>query len=249
MICQSNLDCKIIIPARFNSSRFKGKPLQPILGVPMIKRVWDQCIQSIPEEDVFVATDSNKIKDYCVEEGMQSIMTSQNCLTGTDRVYEASKEIDADIYINVQGDEPLIDPNDIKELMLKSTENPDAIFNAMSEIKTEEDFRSTSVPKVVCDLDNNLLFMSRSPIPINKSNNFVKAYKQVCIYAFPKKSLELFATISEKTPIENIEDIEILRFLEMGIPIKMVKVSHSSIAVDYPDDIEKVENALRGHQE
>ena len=247
MTHQSNLDCKIIIPARYQSSRFEGKPLAPIHGIPMIKRVWSQCAKAINEENVYVATDSNRINDFCAAEGIRSIMTSKNCLTGTDRVFEASQKIDADLYINVQGDEPLIDPLDIKKVIAESIENPGEVINAMAKISDENDFRSSGVPKVVCDTKQNLLFMSRAPIPTNKNNDFVDAYKQVCIYAFTKQSLELFAEHPTKTPIENIEDIEILRFLEMGIKVKMIEVSQSSIAVDYPKDIEKVENALRGH--
>lgn len=247
MIHQSNLDCKIIIPARYQSSRFEGKPLAPIHGIPMIKRVWSQCAKAINEENVYVATDSNRINDFCAAEGIRSIMTSKNCLTGTDRVFEASQKIDADLYINVQGDEPLIDPLDIKKVIAESIENPGEVINAMAKISDENDFRSSGVPKVICDTKQNLLFMSRAPIPTNKNNDFVDAYKQVCIYAFTKQSLELFAEHTTKTPIENIEDIEILRFLEMGIKVKMIEVSQSSIAVDYPKDIERVENALRGH--
>ena len=247
MTHQSNLDCKIIIPARYQSSRFEGKPLAPILGIPMIKRVWTQCIKAINEENVYVATDSNRINDFCSAEGIRSIMTSEACLTGTDRVFEASQVIDADLYINVQGDEPLIDPLDIRKVIAESMKNPNEIINAMAEISDESDFRSSGVPKVICDTKGNLLYMSRASIPTNKNNDYVKAYKQVCIYAFPKHALESFASNTEKTPIESIEDIEILRFLEMGIKVKMIEVSQSSIAVDYPEDIQKVENALRGH--
>tara|TARA_B100001142_G_scaffold141577_1_gene142807 strand:+ start:8709 stop:9458 length:750 start_codon:yes stop_codon:yes gene_type:complete len=247
MTHQSNLDCKIIIPARYQSSRFEGKPLAPILGIPMIKRVWTQCIKAINEENVYVATDSNRINDFCSTEGIRSIMTSEACLTGTDRVFEASQVIDADLYINVQGDEPLIDPLDIRKVITESMKNPNEIINAMAEISDESDFRSSGVPKVICDTKGNLLYMSRASIPTNKNNDYVKAYKQVCIYAFPKHALKSFASNTEKTPIESIEDIEILRFLEMGIKVKMIEVSQSSIAVDYPEDILKVENALRGH--
>jgi len=247
MTLQSNLDCKIIIPARYKSSRFEGKPLAQILNVPMIKRVWLQCIQVVQEDNVFVATDSNKIKDYCSSEGIKSIMTSETCLTGTDRVFEASNKLDADLYINVQGDEPLIDPLDIQKVIDESLKNPDDVINAMSEISDERDFRNPGVPKVIFDSNKDLLFMSRAPIPTNKNKEFLKAYKQVCIYAFPSHALESFAANTEKTPIESIEDIEILRFLEMGIRVKMIEVSQSSIAVDYPEDIEKVENVLQGN--
>ena len=244
----SNIDCKVIIPARFQSSRFPGKPLTPILGVPMIKRVWDQCAKATSNENIFVATDSDKILNYCTDNNIQVLITSENCLTGTDRIYEASLQIDADIYINVQGDEPLIDPDDIRKIISISKSAPEIILNGMCKITSEVDFRSTAIPKVVTDLNNKLLYMSRAPIPLSKNNEFLSAYKQVCIYAFPKDALVRFAEESKKTPIEDIEDIEILRFLEIGIPVTMVQVSQSSIAVDYPEDVKKVENVLQGNQ-
>jgi 3-deoxy-manno-octulosonate cytidylyltransferase (CMP-KDO synthetase) len=249
MIHQSDIDCKIIIPARYESSRFEGKPLEQILGVPMIKRVWLQCIKAISKKDVYIATDDQRILSYCLGEGMQAVLTSKNCLTGTDRIYEASKKIKADIYINVQGDEPLINPDDIQKVITVSKQNPQVIYNAMCKISSEVDFRSTAIPKVVSDLDDNLLYMSRAAIPTSKDNEFKNAFRQICIYAFPKKLLGEFAKKACKTPIENIEDIEILRFLEMGIPVKMIEVSESSIAVDYPEDIERVEYAIQRNQE
>jgi 3-deoxy-manno-octulosonate cytidylyltransferase (CMP-KDO synthetase) len=238
------LKYKIIIPARYESSRFPGKPLAMIDGIPMIRRVWKKCIEVLPVEDVLIATDSENIYDFCINNSMEVIMTPY-CMTGTDRVYQASLGLDADIFINVQGDEPLIDPNDIKTIIDYSKKNPDFVVNAMCELSSQREFNSISIPKVVVNLKGELMYMSRSPIPITKEKKMVKSYKQVCIYAFPKKHLKSFAGQSKKTPVECIEDIEIIRFLEMGETVKMVEVSQSSIAVDYPEDIRRVENALR----
>lgn len=234
---------KIIIPARYESSRFPGKPLAKIHGIPMIKRVWLKCIEVLSEKDVFIATDSKVIYDYCNENSINVIMTPK-CLTGSDRVYQASLKIPADIYINVQGDEPLISPQDIESVISFSRKSPDSVINAMCLITELEDFNSAAIPKVVVNMNNNLLYMSRASIPLTKNKTMVRAYKQVCIYAFPKNALEKFAAQTDKTPLESIEDIEILRFLEMSIPVKMLEVSSSSIAVDYPQDIERVENEL-----
>ena len=234
----------VIIPARLKSTRFPEKPLAKIFGKPMIELVWSRCIKAIDKSCVYVATDSNKIKNFCETKDIKCIITSKNCLTGTDRVYEANKIIKADIVINVQGDEPLISPLDIKKIINLSKKSPDKILNAMCEINHEKDFRNLSIPKVVFSKKNQLIYMSRSPIPQNKKDNFEKAWKQVCIYAIPKKPLKDFY-LSKKTPIEKIEDIEILRFLELGYQVKMIKVSESSIAVDFPNDIKKVENAIR----
>jgi 3-deoxy-manno-octulosonate cytidylyltransferase (CMP-KDO synthetase) len=240
-----NIDTAIIIPARYQSSRFPGKPLIDILGRSMIHRVWEQCKEVLPSTNIFVATDSEKIADHCSKNNIQALLTSSECLTGTDRVYEASKQIQAETIINVQGDEPLIDPEDIKKVIEEAKKYPSQIINAMCPILEEKDFRSINIPKVVFRKDFQLLYMSRAPIPIDKINSFSKAWKQVCIYAFPKIALQDFARESFKTPLEFLEDIEILRFLELGYDIKMIEVSTSSIAVDVPDDIARVERAIR----
>ena len=128
-----------------------------------------------------------------------------------------------------------------------SINEPEITFNAMCQINEEADFRNPNIPKVVTQKDGRLLYMSRAPIPTNKKLEFKKAMKQVCIYAFPKSTLKKFAAQTTKTPIESIEDIEILRFLEIGVPVKMVEVSRSSISVDYPEDVKRVENALNSN--
>jgi len=242
-----NIKIAIVIPAREKSTRFPGKPLANILGQPMILHVWEKCIQALDKQNVFIATDSDKIKNVCLGYGMNVIMTNESCLTGTDRVYEASLKIDADILINVQGDEPLISPDDIKLIIDKAKLNPTKIINAMTKITSEKEFFSNSVPKVIFNQKSNLLYMSRAGIPSNKKHSFIFGYKQVCIYAFPKDSLELFYKYGKKTTFEEVEDIEILRFLELGYSIEMVKVSEASIAVDFPQDIKKVEKILKGY--
>ena len=240
-----SIDTAIIIPARYQSSRFPGKPLIDILGKSMIRRVWEQCKEVLPSAKIFVATDSEKIADHCSKNNMQVLITSSDCLTGTDRVHEASKQIQADTIINVQGDEPLINPEDIKKVVEEAKKYPSQIINAMCPILEEKDFRSINVPKVVFRNDLQLLYMSRAPIPIDKINSFSKAWKQVCIYAFPKIALQDFAREATKTPLEFLEDIEILRLLELGYDIKMIEVSTSSIAVDVPYDVKRVEREIR----
>ena len=235
------MDTAIIIPARYKSSRFPGKPLIDILGKSMIFRVWEQCSEAIPSNNIFVATDSEEISSHCLKRNIQVISTSSNCLTGTDRVYEASLKINANTIINVQGDEPLINPDDITKVINESKKFPNKIINAMCKIEQDIDFRSINIPKVVARKDGNLLYMSRAPIPMDKLNSFSKAWKQVCIYAYPKEVLKSFANEPKKTPLEFLEDIEILRFLELGYEIKMLEVPASSIAIDVPSDVERVE--------
>ena len=232
----------VIIPARYKSSRFPGKPLVMINGIPLIRRVWDICIAAVPKDQVFVATDDARIEKYCIDNNINVLITSESCLTGTDRVYEASLQVNAESYINVQGDEPTLNPRDIS-LVISHATNADVV-NAMCPIANEYDYKNPNVPKVVTRLDGRLLYMSRAGIPSNKSSEFVAGMKQVCIYAFSKKALHDFYHTRAKTPLEGVEDIEILRFLELGYDVNMIRVSSSSLAVDVQDDILKVEEYL-----
>jgi len=240
---KSSLKVVLIIPARYQSSRLPGKPLINICGQSMIKRTYDRCTLALESENIFVATDDDRIINHCKDHHINVLKTSSACKTGTDRVYEASKQIKADIYINVQGDEPIINPEDIKTVIQASKDNPDKIINAMSPIN-EVDFNNPTIPKIVTRLDGRLLYASRSGIPATKELSFVKANKQVCIYAFPRISLIDFVSVNDKTPLEDLEDIEILRFLELGYEVQMVKVSNTSLAVDVPDDIQRVEEII-----
>ncbi|MDA0119784.1 3-deoxy-manno-octulosonate cytidylyltransferase [Vibrio sp. T11.5] len=234
----------VVIPARYKSSRFPGKPLTDISGKSMIRRVWERCCLAVDKQRVYVATDDDRIAAHCAAYGMQYLMTSEECLTGTDRVYEASKIIDAKFYVNVQGDEPLLDPQDILDVVVEANKRPNEVINAMCPIYDEEDFRSPSVPKVVVRPDGRLLYMSRASIPTTKKLEFSKASKQVCIYSFPKEALKVFASVKQKTFVESIEDIEILRFLELGYDVRMIEVSSASIAVDFPEDVSRVEEVI-----
>ena len=230
----------VVIPARYQSSRFPGKPLADIHGKSMIQRVWGKCVEVTGPGSVLVATDDDRILEHCQDHDMQVELTSSDCLTGTDRLYEVAKKRKSDIYINVQGDEPLISPEDIKAVLQAAQKEPGITFNAMCSIKNQDDFSSSNVPKVVTRKDGRLLYMSRAPIPTNKQLGFEKAMKQVCIYAYPRDVLITFGSLKEKTPLESIEDLEILRLLELGYKVKMIEVSGSSVAVDTPKDLEKV---------
>ena len=211
----------------------------------MIVRTYRQCAKAVPAELIYVTTDDHRIKVACDQADIRVIMTSSDCLTGTDRVAEAARQIDADIYINVQGDEPVFNPADLSSLIAAAQENSNDVINGYCEIKTEEMFRSGSTPKVVMRPDGRLLYMSRAPIPTNKTQNFSSARRQVCAYAFPKAALEAFTSTGTKTPLESIEDIEILRFLELGWEVRMIPMSSDSVAVDNPDDIKRAETVIR----
>jgi 3-deoxy-manno-octulosonate cytidylyltransferase (CMP-KDO synthetase) len=235
----------VVIPARFKSGRLPGKPLVNLCGVPMIVRTYRQCIKVVPAELVYVATDDDNIRAVCEKHGIQVVMTSISCLTGTDRVAEVAQKIEADTYINVQGDEPVFNPDDLTELIKTAEKNPNDIINGYCPINDELMFRSSSVPKVVMRPDGRLLYMSRAPIPTNKGLAYIQSWRQVCAYAFPKKALVAFSSRASKTELEAIEDIEILRFLELGWDIRMVSMSDLSVAVDNPEDIIRAEAAIR----
>ncbi len=234
----------IIIPARYQSSRFPGKPLVLLKGVPMIVRVAKICERVVGKENVYVATDSELIVKEVRRYGFRSLMTSEKSLTGTDRVAEAALKVHADTYVNVQGDEPLISPEDIQKVIDLKIRNPDCVINAMTEFDPNDD--SINIPKAVTSESGDLLYISRSLIPGSKSLMLpeLKYYKQVCCYALSLDELRKFKNFGRKSRLESIEDIEILRFFELGIKVKMAKVSNSSIAVDVPEDVNAVNARL-----
>ncbi|MEM9354006.1 MAG: 3-deoxy-manno-octulosonate cytidylyltransferase [Planctomycetota bacterium] len=235
----------IIIPARYESSRFPGKPLAHLLGKPLVAWVWERCVAALGPDRVYVATDDERIERECLRRGIRVVMTSEDCATGTDRVYEASQKIGADYYINVQGDEPLVQPEDVHKVIAFAEKNRGSVVNAMCKIASEEEFRDPKVPKVVADRTGRLMYISRAAIPTTKGLAFRSAWKQVCIYGFSPEALAQFGEHREKSPVEEIEDIEILRFLELGFDVRMTPVSPVEVAVDFPEDIAVAERALR----
>jgi 3-deoxy-manno-octulosonate cytidylyltransferase (CMP-KDO synthetase) len=236
----------IIIPARLSSTRLPEKPLVDILGKSMIRRTYEKCLEAVDDPaKVIVATDHERIYQHAEEFDMNVIMTSNNCLTGTDRVAEVATKVEADYYINVQGDEPIINPDDIKKTIDALPEKGDTILNGYTLIDQESDYNSLTIPKVVFREDERLLYMSRAPIPGSKHGKFQESYRQVCIYAFPKEALKKFALSGVKTRFEEMEDIEILRFLEMGYEVQMLRMSSNSIAVDTPSDLERVRKVIK----
>ncbi len=238
-------DFVVMIPARYESTRLPGKPLIPLCGVPMVVRTWQRCIEAVAPELVYVVTDDERIRQVCEAHGIQVLMTGSHCLTGTDRLAEAAKQVGARVYINVQGDEPVFNPDDLHALVEAVHANPDLILNGVCPISDEAQYRGRSVPKVVMRPDGRLLYMSRAPIPASKRDHFVTAWRQVCAYAFPREALAAFAACPGKTRLEEIEDIEILRFLELGWDVRMIPMSDFSVAVDNEEDVVVAEAAIR----
>lgn len=237
----------IVIPARYKSSRFPGKPLVKLLNKPMIQWVAELSAKAVGAENVYIATDDKTIQDAVEAMGYQVVMTSENCLTGTDRLAEVAQEVTADIYINVQGDEPLVDPEDILKVIAAKTANPNDVINGYSVISENEDPHSVNIPKVIFTEDKRMVYMSRQALPgIKDPKNAPEAYyKQVCIYAFNQAELLAYGSFGRKSQLEHSEDIEIIRFLEWGQTIRMVSTKPGSLAVDVPDDVIKVEAALK----
>jgi len=214
----------------------------------MIKRTYEQCLLSgHPKKNIVVATDSNKIASFCKKNFLNYKIIKSKCLTGTDRVLAISSLIKYKFYINIQGDEPIFNPSDIKKMVVSANKYPDKILNGYTEIKNKNLFFNKNIPKVVFSQEKELLYMSRQPIPSNAFLKNKKAYRQVCIYVYPIKLLNKFRK-NKKTEFEFFEDIEILRFLELGIPVKMIKLSDRSIAVDIPSDVSKVEKFLNNNK-
>ncbi|WPC06772.1 3-deoxy-manno-octulosonate cytidylyltransferase [Pseudomonas benzenivorans] len=237
----------IIIPARFKSSRFPGKPLVPLLGKPMILWVAELCAKALPKQDVYIATEDQRIVDVVEEAGFNAIMTSDKALTGTDRLAEAAAKIDADIYLNVQGDEPLLDPSDILKVLEFKKRYPQDVINGYCPIGSTEDPHSVNIPKVIFTDDHRMVYMSRLALPgfKSKDNQPRVYYKQVCIYAFSREDLLRYGQFGRKSTLEQSEDIEILRFLEWGTSIRMIETQPGSLAVDVPEDVVVVERELR----
>jgi 3-deoxy-manno-octulosonate cytidylyltransferase (CMP-KDO synthetase) len=228
-------DFAIIIPARYRSTRFPGKPLAEIAGKPMIQHVWERCMEAVDPGDVFVATDDDRIRKACEGFGASVLITSDDCLTGTDRVAEAAAQLDHSFIVNVQGDEPMVNAKDIWTVAEAFRRGDGSVVNAMAPIVDEREYWS---PK------GQLQYMSRAPIPANKAKAFEKARKQGCIYAFSREHLVLFSAATEKGPLESIEDIEILRFIEMGIGVSLVELASTRMAVDTPEDLQQVVRAF-----
>ena len=228
-----------VIPARYASTRFPGKPLADIHGRPMVVRVYEAASQADTLTQVMVATDSPEIVEACRALDVPTIMTASNHRTGTDRVAEVAMKISADVYVNIQGDEPMIEP-EVIDVAVKGllSDNRYQVVNLCMIIDRLADLVDTTVPKVVKGPDGRAVFLSRAPVPHPKNPAAAHYYRQVCVYAFRPEALYRFAQL-ESGPIEATEDIELLRFIEYGIPVRLIEVQTGSFGVDTPADLER----------
>ena len=243
----STNDFLVVIPARFASSRFPGKALADLGGKAVVQRCYEQCLKAVPAAQIVVAAEDKRIVDFCTAHDINVVMTSDQCLTGTDRVAEVATQLDASWYINVQGDEPFLDPAGLTQMIAaaQSANSDTHVINAYSPITSEDDFRSVTVPKVICSVDGRLMYASRAAIPTTKALQFVRASRQIGMYAFTGHALSMFALQGSKTPHEELEDIEILRFVEMGMTVRMIQVDSVGIAIDTPEDLERAKQFLQ----
>ncbi len=236
----------VVIPARLSSTRLPNKPLLKIDDIPMIIRTCKQCNKAVHKSIIFVVTDSIKIYNLVKKNGFNVMMTSKKCKTGTDRIAEFAKKVKSHLYINIQGDEPIIDPNDIKHFINFAKKNKDSPTIGYSKIKNQSEINSITIPKIVIDEKNSLIYISRSPIPANKNNKKnINFYKQICIYSYPKNSLKIYGLDKNKTFLESIEDIEIIRLLEKGYKVKVKELMGNSLAVDTLADLKLVEKIIK----
>ncbi|XP_024992821.1 3-deoxy-manno-octulosonate cytidylyltransferase, mitochondrial-like isoform X1 [Cynara cardunculus var. scolymus] len=239
-----------IIPARYASSRFQGKPLVPILGKPMIQRTWERAKLATTLSQLVVATDDERIAECCRGFGAYVVMTSESCRNGTERCYEAllSLKKKFDIVVNIQGDEPLIEPEIIDGVVKVLQASPDAVFStAVTSLKAED---ASDPNRVKCVVDNRgyAIYFSRGLIPSNKSGKVNPQFPYLLhlgIQSYEAKFLKLYTEISP-TPLQLEEDLEQLKVLENGYKMKQViKVDHDAHGVDTPEDVEKIESLMR----
>jgi 3-deoxy-manno-octulosonate cytidylyltransferase (CMP-KDO synthetase) len=237
-----------IIPARMGSSRFPGKPLAPILGRPMIEHVYWRTSLCKTLDDVFVATCDQEIYDAVEAFGGKAIMTAPTHERASDRVAEAAADMDADVTVMVQGDEPMTYPEMITESLAPFLDGDEkvACINLTARITSLEEFKDPNTIKVVMDASGYALYMSREPIPTLHLQDFkqIPAFKQVCIIPFTKAALQEFIQL-DPTPLEVAESIDMMRFIEHGRKVKMIETSFSTHAVDNPADLQLVEALLR----
>lgn len=235
-----------VIPARYQSSRFEGKPLAEICGKLMIERVYLQAKKVEQFHEVYVATDDSRIFEACTIRHIPVVMTSTAHRTGTDRLGEVAEKIPADLYVNIQGDEPLIEPATIVKAIEPFLKDPDTdiqVTNLMTKIKDPVDLINVTVPKVIAAADGRGIFLTRAAAPFPKGNINVDYYKQVCVYGFTPQALKFFCDFGKKygkAKIESVEDIEILRFIENGYRVQYIEVDSDTIAVDTPADLQRV---------
>lgn len=233
-----------VIPSRYQSSRFPGKPLADICGHPMLWWVYQQATKASSLDGLIVATDDKRIADACIQFNMDYILTSADHNTPTSRLYEVSTKIEYDYYVFIGGDEPLIEPEAIDSVVIEAKTSGVPCVNAMTKIKTAPEVIDFTNIKVVTNDFGKLLYTTRSPLPFPKGGLDFDYMKFVGIGAFSRSALEIYNN-TPKSKLEKIEECDLLRFIEQDIPVKMVEVSCRNVSVDTPKDLELAKQIIQ----
>jgi len=230
-----------LIPCRYESSRFPGKPLAFILGKSMIQRVYEGVRQARLVERVIVATDDERILRIAEEFGAETTMTSSKHRTGTERVAEVARGLEAALIINVQGDEPLITGQMVDSLVGALQDERAQMASLMAKVYDMNLIAGPNIVKVLADKQGNALYFSRAPLPYRASDFF---YQHIGVYGYEREFLLKFVEM-RRSRLEEVENLEQLRALESGFKIKMIEIAQPTLSVDTPEDIIKVENYLK----
>ena len=232
-----------VIPARLQSTRLSRKVLRMIAGRPMVEWVWRAASASGLMDPVVVATDSDEVAAVCAARGIAVLMTSPECPSGSDRVREAAQKIEADIYVNIQGDEPTLTPR-FFEPLIQLFERPEVEVSTLAVRCPPEEFANPNAVKVVTALDGRALYFSRATIPVDRDRTGFSGYrKHLGIYAYRKAALERFAALAP-SPLERLERLEQLRLLENGIAVYVAAAPGDTIGVDTEEDLQRAEELL-----
>jgi len=238
----------VVIPARYASTRLPGKPLVPLAGKPMVQHVYEQAKRAQTVHRVMVATDDQRIVDAVTAFGGEARMTRSDHRTGTERIAEVAVHEAGDVFVNVQGDEPLIDPVAIDTAVGALLEEPPAQISTVATlIRHAGDIMDPNVVKTVLDFDGNALYFSRAPIPWIRDTQqkvHVNYWKHLGLYVFQREALLEFPTLPQGE-LEKIEQLEQLRWLENGWKIRVAEVAHDAVSVDVPEDVARVEKLMQ----
>ncbi len=238
----------VVIPARYGATRLPGKPLVQLAGKPMIQRVYERAKLAKTASRVIVATDDDRIRLAVEAFGGEARMTRPDHRTGTERVAEVAAHVDGDVFVNVQGDEPLLDPVAVDTAVNALLEEPYAdVATVATPIKTPADIMDPNVVKTVLDFDGNALYFSRAPIPWVRdtaSKIQVRHLKHLGLYVFQREALLEYPTLPQGE-LERIEQLEQLRWMENGVKIRVAEVEHDAVSVDVPEDVARVEKLLQ----
>ena len=236
-----------VIPARWQSSRFPGKPLVNILGKSLIQRTYENAARCKKLDRLVIATDDGRIFEHAQGFGAEVCMTSLSCLTGTDRSWEVVERSfpEAEIVVNIQGDEPCLDPEVVDQLVIQLLNTPEAVMTTpVSPIADLQKALLPNIVKCVFDCHGRALYFSRSPIPFaHKSEQAPQYYRHIGVYCFRREALRRYVMLG-RTPLQECEDLEQLKMLENGLPIHVCMVDDQAAGVDTPADLKMVERLL-----